>query len=144
MRGSRIFCQGGSMPDCQKTALTTFFFFSPQLIFQFYRGCLINVYFKENYNFPRFQRGSNIFQGGAGGGGGGGVQMLISIETHITCDFPGGVRTLYSPLWICTCKVTLSVFVHVHYKNPFYETHFQKIIFYYQHCFKCTKFTTTH
>ena len=24
-----------------------------------------------------------------GGGGGGGVQMLISIETHITCDFPG-------------------------------------------------------
>ena len=43
--------------DCQKTALT-FFLFSPQLIFQFY--------FKENYNFPRFQRGSNIFQGGGG------------------------------------------------------------------------------
>ena len=30
---------------------------------------------------------------------GGGVQMLISIETHITCDFPGGgVRTPYPPL----------------------------------------------
>ena len=26
--------------------------------------------------------GSNFFQAG--------VQMLISIETHITCDFPGG------------------------------------------------------
>ena len=34
------------------------------------------VYFNENYIFPRFQRGSNIFQGGGGGsiifqGGGG-------------------------------------------------------------------------
>ena len=32
-----------------------------------------------------------------GGGGGGGVQMLISIEPHITCDFPGGVRTPIPP-----------------------------------------------
>ena len=31
-----------------------------------------------------FSKGSNFFPGG------GGVQMLISIETHITCDFPGG------------------------------------------------------
>ena len=33
------------------------------------------------------------FPGGGGGGGQlfpGVVQMLISIETHITCDFPGG------------------------------------------------------
>ena len=45
--------------------------------------------------------GSNIFQGG-----GGGVQMLISIETHITCDFTGGgggAGGPLSPLWICTC-----------------------------------------
>ena len=35
--------------------------------------------------------GSNFFQGG-------GVQMLISIETHITCYFPGGVRAHYPPL----------------------------------------------
>ena len=34
-----------------------------------------------------------------GGGGGGGVQMLISIETYRTCDFPGGSGPL-SPLWI--------------------------------------------
>ena len=33
--------------------------------------------------------GSNIFQGG-GPTFSRGVQMLISIETHITCDFPGG------------------------------------------------------
>ena len=34
----------------------------------------------------------------------GGVQMLISIETHITCDFPGGGGgpDPLSPLWICT------------------------------------------
>ena len=25
-----------------------------------------NGYFKENYNFPRFQRRANIFQGGGG------------------------------------------------------------------------------
>ena len=24
--------------------------------------------------------------------------MLISIETHITCDFPGGIRIPYPPL----------------------------------------------
>ena len=35
--------------------------------------------FKENYHFPRLQ-------GDLGGGGGG----LFPIETHITCDFPGG------------------------------------------------------
>ena len=36
------------------------FFFSPQLILQFYIGLSI-VYLKENYNFPGFQRGFNIF-----------------------------------------------------------------------------------
>ena len=51
------------------------------------------VYFLENNNFPRFQRGSNILRGGGrgqlfsrggggGGGGGGGVQMLISVEIY--------------------------------------------------------------
>ena len=47
------------------------------------------VNFKEIYHFSRFQRGSNIFQGG-GGGGGGGSYRLFPLETHITCDFPGG------------------------------------------------------
>ena len=47
------------------------------------------VNFEENYHLSRFQRGSNIFQGG--------VQIfprvsncLYPIETHITCAFPGG------------------------------------------------------
>ena len=41
----------------------------------------------------------NFFQGvgGGGGGGGGWVQMLISIETYRTCDFPGQVLTPYPP-----------------------------------------------
>ena len=58
MRGSRNFCQGGgggSRPDCQKTA----FFLVINLFYSF-----TMVYFKQNYNFPRFQRGSNIFSGG--------------------------------------------------------------------------------
>ena len=54
------------------------------------------------------QRGSNIFQLGEGGGGGsniaGGVQMLISIETHIIVDSPGGGggSDPLSPFWIRT------------------------------------------
>ena len=46
------------------------------------------------------QKGRNIYRGGGGGGAtfyyffflgrGGGVQILISIETYITCDFSGG------------------------------------------------------
>ena len=58
------------------------------------------LYFsKDPEGVPTFSRGSKLFPGG---GGGGGVQMLISIETHITCDFPGGPDPL-SPLWILTC-----------------------------------------
>ena len=49
------------------------------------------VNFKEIYNFSRFQRGSNILQGGSNlFQGGGGSNCLFPIETHITCDFPGG------------------------------------------------------
>ena len=64
-----------------------------------------------------FQRGSNLFQGEGGvqlfqgGGGGGGVQMLISIETHIICDFPVGSRPPI-PLRICTCIITFLYPVH--------------------------------
>ena len=60
----------------------------------------MDLYREENYTFPRIQRGYNIFQGGVQlfPGGGGGVQMLISIETHITCDFPGGSGPPIPPL----------------------------------------------
>ena len=53
------------------------FFFSPQLILQFYRGCSM-VISKKTITFqgfrvgPTFSRGgggSNFFQGGGGGGG---------------------------------------------------------------------------
>ena len=46
----------------------------------------IKIYFSKGpEGVQHFPRGSNFFQWV-----GGGVQMLISIETHITCDFPGG------------------------------------------------------
>ena len=47
-----------------KTALTTFFssFFHFLVLTLFYRSQMVN--FKENYHFSRFQRGSNLFQGG--------------------------------------------------------------------------------
>ena len=54
-------------------------FFSPQLILQFTEGGRW-FYYRENYTLEgvqHFPGGSNFFQGG-------GVQMLISIETHIT------------------------------------------------------------
>ena len=81
MHGSRNFCQGGSGSIWQKKALTTFFFLVLSL---FYWSQMVN--FKENYHFSRFQRGSNFFQVG-----GGGSNCLFPIETHIACDFPGGV-----------------------------------------------------
>ena len=58
------------------------------------------VYFEENYHFSRFQRGSNIFQGGGSifFQGGGGSNCLFPIETHITCDFPGGSGPPVPPL----------------------------------------------
>ena len=78
-----------------KKALTFFFvfFFSPQLILQKSNG-----QFQRNLSFFKVPEGFQHFRGG------GGTNCLFPIETHITCDFPGGVRTP-SPLWICTCGV---------------------------------------
>ena len=45
------------------------------------------VFKRENYPFPRIQKGSNIFQGGPTFSRG--AKMLLSIETLITCAFPG-------------------------------------------------------
>ena len=51
------------------------------------------LYFsKDPEGVQHFPGGSNFFQGG-----GGGVQMLISIQTHITCDFPRGPDSLSPP-----------------------------------------------
>ena len=50
------------------------------------------IIFKGFRGGPTFSRGEgNFFHGG------GGVQWVLSIETHITCGFPGGGRTPYLP-----------------------------------------------
>ena len=56
---------------------------------------------KKSIIFQGF-RGVPIFSRRGGGPtcSRGGVQMLISIETDITCDFPKRVRTPYPHLWI--------------------------------------------
>ena len=58
---------------------------------------------KKTIIFKGF-RGGPTFQGERAtfsiwGGGGGGVQRVISIETYITCDFPGrGADPISPPL----------------------------------------------
>ena len=108
MRGSRNLCQGGPGFDCPKTALTTVFVF---FVFNFYSFTVAYQWF--------ISKKTTILQGFGGGGEGGevqpipggqtffrgrglGVQMVI-LETHITCDFPGGSANPLSPLWIRTC-----------------------------------------
>ena len=55
------------------------------------------IIFHGSRGGPTFSRGVQLFPGG-GGGGGGGSNCLFPIETHITCDFPGGgVRTPCPP-----------------------------------------------
>ena len=56
------------------------------------------VSFKEIYHFSRFQRGSNIFQGGPTFSRGGGSNCSFPIETVIICDFPGGSGPPVPPL----------------------------------------------
>ena len=70
-----------------------FFFFFFLILSLFYRSQMVN--FKEIYHFSRFQRGSNIFQGVPHFFRG--SNCLFPIETHITCDFPGGGPDPLSP-----------------------------------------------
>ena len=66
-----IFVRGGGVQVNLTKKADVFFFF-----FFFFCPQLIMVNFKENYHFSRFQ--------------GGGSNCLFPIETHMTCDFPGG------------------------------------------------------
>ena len=85
MRGSRNFRQGrggggGVQVSLTKNALTTFYFsyfFSPQLILQKSNG-----QFQRNLAFFKVPEGVVLFPEGS--------NCLFPIETHITCDFPGG------------------------------------------------------
>ena len=105
-RSSRIFRQGGP-GQSDKKALTTFFFLVLSL-FSEVKWSISNkaIIFQGSRGGPTFSRGVQLFPGVCGGGG---SNCLFPIETHITCDFPGGgggVRTPCPPppLWICTCR----------------------------------------
>ena len=76
MRGSRNFRQGGGGPG--------YVFFSPQLILQKSNGQFQRYlsFFKVPEGVQRFPGAVQLFPGG--------TNCLFSIETHITCDFPGG------------------------------------------------------
>ena len=105
MRGSRNFRQGWGggvqVNLTKKSSDNVFFFFfvfSPQLILQKSNG-----HFQRNLSFfkvpevvQQFPGGVQLFPGG--GGGGGGSNCLYRIETHITCDFPGGSGPPSPPL----------------------------------------------
>ena len=67
-----------------------FFFFKSSAYFT-------EVKLQRNLSFFKVPEGVQHFPGGGGGGGGGGSNCLFPIETHITCDFPGGVRTPCPP-----------------------------------------------
>ena len=90
MHGSRNLRQGGPGQSDKKLI-----FFCPQLILQKSNG-----HFQRNLTFFKVTEGVQHFPGA------GGVQLfpggsncLFPIETHITCDFPGGggVRTPCPP-----------------------------------------------
>ena len=54
------------------------------------------VLLQRKVYFPKDPEGVQYFPGGPTFSRG--VQMLISLETHLTCDFPGeGVRTPIPP-----------------------------------------------
>ena len=54
------------------------------------------VLFQRNLYFPRIQRGPTFFRGVKHFSRG--VQMPISLETHMTCDFPGGGGVVRAPI----------------------------------------------
>ena len=72
------------------------------------------VYFKENYNCPRFQRGSNIFSRGVQLFLGG-IQLLIPHWIPYNLCFSRGVQAPCPPppppppppLWISACNILL-------------------------------------
>ena len=70
------------------------------------------VYFKENYNFPRFQRGSNIFSRGGGPtfsrGGGGAIAYSLFDPIYNLC-FSRGVRAPCPPPPLDQCMQYFAV-----------------------------------
>ena len=62
----------------------------------FYRRQMVN--FKEIYHFQGSRWGLAFSRGGGVQLFPGGSNCLFAIETHITCDFPGGPDPLYPTL----------------------------------------------
>ena len=98
MRGSMNFRQGGGGPgqSDKKKALSTFFFvfvfsFSPLIVLQKSNG-----QFLRNLSFFKVPEGVQHFPGGPTFSRG--SNCLFPIETHITCDFPGGSGPHVPPL----------------------------------------------
>ena len=78
---------------------TFFFFLVLNLFHSLQRG--LNGFNAEKTILFQGSRGGSTFSGGVGGGVPTfcrGVQMLISIEAHITCDFLGGGGGCLDPL----------------------------------------------
>ena len=91
---------GGGGPGASDIKKTLFFvcFSSFVLVLRlFYRSPMDN--FKENYNFSRFQRRSNIFKGWPTFSNG--VQLLVPHRNGYNLWFSRGVQTPYPTLWIC-------------------------------------------
>ena len=87
----------GVQVSLTKKALTTFFFFFSSLVLSLFLR-KSNGQFQRNLSFFKVSEGVQHFPGGGGGGGGPTFSnCLFPIETHITCDFPGGVRTPCPP-----------------------------------------------
>ena len=91
-----FFVRGGEGPgQSDKKALTTFFFQSSAYFTEV--KWLISkktIIFHGSRGGPTFSRGGPTFSRG--------FNCLYPIETHITCDFPGGSGPP-DPLWIRTC-----------------------------------------
>ena len=78
LRGSRDYCKGVQvhLPENSSDNVVFFVFFSPQLILQFYRGCLMVMIkktsiFKGFRGGPTLQGGRATFPMGVGGGSNG-------------------------------------------------------------------------
>ena len=80
---------GGVQVSLTKKRSDVLFFAFFLVISLLYRSQMVN--FKAIYHFSRFQRGLTFSKGvQLFPGGGGWSNCLLPIETHITCDFPGG------------------------------------------------------
>ena len=90
LRGSRDYCQGVQvhLPE-NSSDNVVLCFLALSLFYCFTEG--VQWLFQRKLLFLKVSEGVQLFQGErATFSMGGGVQWVISIETHITCDFPGG------------------------------------------------------